>query len=56
MAKRFQRIAPSLAGVDAAGVETFLDRVDAEVGGLHSVMMLRDGIPTSQISSIRCTR
>jgi len=43
MAKRFQRIAPSLAGVDAAGVEAFLDRVDAEVGGLHSVMMLRDG-------------
>ncbi|MEY4915565.1 MAG: hypothetical protein RJA02_1834, partial [Armatimonadota bacterium] len=27
MAKRFQRIAPSLAGVDAAGVEAFLDRV-----------------------------
>ena len=43
MAKRFQRIAPSLAGVDASGVEAFINRVDAEVGGLHSVMMLRDG-------------
>ncbi len=43
MAKRFQRIAPSLAGVDAAGIEAFINRVDAEVGGLHSVMMLRDG-------------
>ena len=32
MAKRFQRIAPSLAGVDAAGIEAFISRVDAEVG------------------------
>ena len=34
---------PSAVGVNASGIEAFIDRVDAEVGGLHSFMMLKDG-------------
>lgn len=41
--KRLPRAAPESVGVDPAAIAAFLDGVEENVGGLHSLMLLRHG-------------